>query len=149
MKYAGVGRHVTTLTKGQVTLLLKFVVFEQFTYPVSITLPKLSILWLYLRIFTVRSFRYTTFAVLGVVIVTYITGLIMTLTLCTPFAFTWDKSIPDGHCADNTAAYRYISVPNIATDLAMLMLPLPAIWNLHASKMQKTGLTIIFLAGSV
>lgn len=149
VRHAGVGRHMITLSMKQVILLLKFVIFEEFTYPVAIALPKLSILFLYLRIFTARSFRYTTFAILGVVVITYLTSLTLNFTLCIPFAYNWNKSIPGGHCADSIAAYRYISVPNIATDLAMLILPFPAIWNLHASKMQKTGLTIIFLAGSV
>ena len=45
--------------------------------------------------------------------------------------------------------YKYWSVPNIVTDVVMLILPMPVIWRLKISRAQKAGLTVTFLLGSV
>jgi hypothetical protein len=45
--------------------------------------------------------------------------------------------------------YTWFSIPNLVTDVAMLALPLPAIWTLKMSRGQKVGLTLTFLTGSM
>jgi hypothetical protein len=60
-------------------------------------------------------------------------------------AFWWDRTIPGGHCVDNTAFLLGNSIPNIATDIAILLLPLPFIWRLQQSKSRKIALSGIFL----
>ena len=69
-------------------------------------------------------------------------------TIFQPFSFKWDKSI-DGHCSDLLAAYRYISIPNILTDLAILILPLSTLWHLNMSRTRKAGVFLTFLAGGL
>ena len=71
------------------------------------------------------------------------------LTICTPLDYLWDKSIARGHCINVAAFYRYAPMPNIFTDLAMLLLPLPLIWRLQTSRSTKIGLTFTFLTGSM
>jgi len=45
------------------------------------------------------------------------------------------------------AAYFSVSIPNILTDIIILVLPMHASWNLQTQTAQKTGLTITFLSG--
>lgn len=42
-----------------------------------------------------------------------------------------------------------MSVPNIVTDLIMLLLPMPVIWRLKLPTKQKIALTGVFLLGSL
>ena len=55
--------------------------------------------------------------------------MIAPFTICQRFAFKWDKAIPGGHCADLIAAYKYISIPNIVTDCAIVVLPFSTLWG--------------------
>jgi hypothetical protein len=114
----------------------------------GITIPKISILVLYLRIFADRRVRIATWVVFLIVIGHFVfTGIIATFTICQPFAFKWDKSIPGGHCTNLMAAYKYISIPNIVTDLGILAYS--TLRQLHTDKIQRYGIFITFLAGGL
>ncbi|KAJ6014791.1 hypothetical protein N7540_009382 [Penicillium herquei] len=45
--------------------------------------------------------------------------------MCRPFAASWDPTIPGAKCLSLRACYTYGSVPNIVTDVVMLLLPMP------------------------
>ena len=114
-----------------------------------VAIPKLAILALYLRLFTLKPYRIAVYALAVIVLTTGIVCPVMSLNLCRPFEFNWDRTIPGGSCWDENAFYRWGSLPNILTDVVMLILPMPIVWNLHISKRLKLGLTITFLTGSV
>jgi hypothetical protein len=149
VNYAGDGRHVVAVDPKTIVIWLKMQVPELFFYFPSVSLPKLSILALYLRIFTTKPYRYGAFFIAGILIAQWIIAWILTGIMCTPFAYLWDKEIPGGHCLDQTRIFTWFSFPNIVTDIMMLLLPLPVVWQLHTSKNQKIGLTITFLTFSV
>jgi len=79
----------------------------------------------------------------------FITGFIVWLTICQPFPFKWDKTIKEGHCGDSMAAYRWVGVPNILTDLAIMFLPFSILYRLQISRLRKLGLLITFMTGSL
>lgn len=126
--------------------------------------PKLSILYLYLRIFSKKIYRVAAYLIAMVLVSNCVIGLILGFIQCVPFRFTWDKSVEGGWCIDQIMAYAWISFPSeftsilmlyiskivaefiadIITDVAMLILPLPIIWNLQTTRNQKIGLTITF-----
>ncbi|TVY84800.1 hypothetical protein LSUE1_G000829 [Lachnellula suecica] len=143
------GRHVVTATSEELTVWLKLVVIVVFLYAPAVALPKLSILCLYLRIFKIQSYRYAVYAIAGVLISTCVASWITNFCMCTPFPYLWDKTIVGGHCIDQTKEFIWISFPNIVSDVAMMILPLPILWKLHTSKSQKVGLIITFLTFSI
>ena len=147
--HGGVGRHVVAVQPKTVETFLHLEVAEEYIYNFSIFFPKMSILFLYLRIFSTRNYRYSIYATQAVVILTLIVGQLIASVACHPFEFFWDKTIPGGHCFDIAAAYRYISVPNLVTDLCVLILPIYGIWHLNLKTASKFGLSITFLMGCV
>jgi hypothetical protein len=112
-------------------------------------IPKLAILALYLRIFTIPLYRNLVYFLAFIVTATGIVCSVMTLNLCRPFPFNWDRKIPGGSCYNESLFYRWGSLPNIITDLAILILPMPMVWKLHTSRNMKIGLTLTFLTGSM
>ena len=119
-------------------------------YVAAVTFPKVSILVLYLRVFMDRKVRIATWAVMGVVVGHCVfTGIITTFAICQPFAYNWDKTIRGGHCGDLMAVYKYVSIPNILTDLAILVLPHSTLRQLRSGKIQKVGIIVTFLAGGL
>lgn len=66
---------------------------------------------------------------------------------CIPFAANWNPSIPGAKCVDWTKLYRWGILPNVFTDLGILVLPLPIVWNLQTTFRMKLGLTVTFAVG--
>ncbi len=110
--------------------------------------PKLSILVLYLRIFTDRIVRICTWIVIGVCVAHAIANIIASLTICRPFEFKWNKAT-EGQCANVMASYRYVSLPHILTDIAVLVFPLSSLYGLLMNKRRKLGIFLTFLMGSL
>jgi hypothetical protein len=112
--------------------------------------PKLAILAMYMRIFTMqRAYRHTVYIIGSLLILWGVAGTLTSLAYCKPFAYHWDKTIVGGKCGDKMAAYRWISVPNIVADVVMLVLPLPAIYKLQIDLAGKIGLGLTFVVGSL
>lgn len=129
---------------------LKLQTAIEFLYMAGVTFPKVAILALYLRIFVERKVCIITWLVIGVVLSHWVaSGVITVSVICQPFAFKWDKTIPNGHCGDLFATYTYVSIPNILTDLAIAILPISTLYHLQMSRMRKIGVSLTFLAGSL
>lgn len=152
VKYGGVGRHIAFWAEtepSKILLWAKILTVVEFFYTAAFTFPRLSILAMYMRIFTAKIYRITVYILGLVMIALYISTIFISFFKCRPFAYSWDKSIHGGHCININKAYQWITFPNILTDAVILILPLPVIWRLHVSKNQKLGLTVTFLAGSM
>lgn len=147
LRYGGAGRHEVALEPAVMIRCVKLDVAEEFIYNFSIALPKLAILCLYGRVFTTKPYRYAIYATGSIVVLTLIVGQICAIAICQPFSYMWDKSISNGHCGNISAVYRYISFPNLLTDVCILVLPLHGVWRLHAKVVHKIGLTVTFLTG--
>jgi len=119
-------------------------------YAVAATIPKFVILAVYLRIFVDKQSRIVCYIVGAVLMSAVIVNVALSIWQCSPVAYAWDKTIPGGHCSNNVQAHiRWGSLPNIITDVVMLILPLPVVWKLNTSRRSKIGLTITFLTGSM
>ena len=113
------------------------------------TLPKMSLLCLYLRIFTVRAFRIATYVLLGILVAFWISFALANIFQCTPVNYWWNRLIPGGKCINIDLFFRAYSPPNIITDVLILLLPIRFVWKLEATKAKKIGLTLIFLTSIV
>ena len=89
--------------------------------------------------------------IIGLVVAAWFIMFILTqFFTCIPLAFFWNKTIPHGHCVNsNMLAYYGTSPPDIATNLAILILPIPYLWNLQMAKSRKWAITGIFILGSL
>ena len=72
---------------------------------------------------------------------------------CIPVSGFWDRFLatPDApKCGvEVTKFFEANSIPNIITDVAILILPIPYIWKLHLPTKQKLGLITIFILGAL
>jgi len=64
--------------------------------------------------------------------------------MCRPLAYHWDKSIPGGKCGNIMVGYKYFTIPNLLTDIIMLILPLPAIYKLQGTFVLTTELGAMY-----
>ena len=148
----GVGRHLAAVIQSDPSKEINWgqAVFAfDILYCLAANLPKLSTLTLYLRIFTKGKSRFACHVLIFMVIAAMIAYTGIAVFACSPVAFQWDRSIQGGHCIDIEAAYKSSSAPQIATDVAIMILPIPTVAKLQASTSRKIGILAIFLVGSL
>lgn len=148
----GAGRHVEYLAlthPEKIMTFLKIRKITEVTYLISVTFPKLAVLYLYQQVFSTPRYRKTILATTGLVVIYFIVCFVLIFAACRPFAFNWDYSIPGGKCYDIMSMYRYVSIANIVFDLIILALPMPGIYKLHVKRPVKIGLFVTFAIGSV
>lgn len=119
-------------------------------FPVSVLAIKLSVLFFYHRIFPTQRFRNISIVIGVVSIAWFIAYVFIVFFICVPLEYWWDKTIPNGHCINLKATSYYgTSPPDILTNIAILILPLPYLWKLQMRRAKKVAITFIFLLGSL
>lgn len=149
---AGTGRHmayVLSTDPAKIPEHFKGIMIQEILHPAAVAFPKLAVVLLYLHILTNKYERVVAKALLFVIFASWTSFTVAAMFQCRPFAFNWDKTIPGGQCFNVQFFANSSSVPNIVTDLAVLVLPLRTVWGLKISVGRKVGLLLIFLTGSV
>ncbi|CAG8904028.1 unnamed protein product [Penicillium egyptiacum] len=118
-------------------------------YPFTITPAKMAVLLFYLRIFTTRKFQILVYIVGSLVLALGVSVLLENFLQCQPLAYMWDRSIPGGKCIHPVDAYRIFAPVNVLTGVLILVMPIPAVWKLHAPRAQKLAVTGVFLLGGL
>ena len=148
---AGTGRHAAYVLQtdpDKLTLHLQGIVIDEFLHPTAVAFPKLCVLILYLRIFTQKFERGIAWGLIGFIFAAWLSFIVATSFQCVPLSYTWDKTIPGGHCFNSIAFAYSSSVPNVVTDV-VAFLPIRTVIGLEISTGRKIGLMLIFLTGSV
>ena len=103
---------------------------------------------LFHRIFITPGFRLA-IKIIGVIMVLWWIGTILADTLlCIPIEYNWNPTI-SAHCGNKQLVAIIPPIPWIVTDLAILLMPLPMVWNLHLPRLQRIGLATLFMLGSL
>ena len=118
-------------------------------YVWAITWTKLSILLLYLRIFTDKWARIVCWILVGILTINPIANTLPIIFLCSPREAIWDSNIPGAHCIDWKALFAFAGLINIITDVIMLIIPYPVIKRLQIGRHIKLGVAGTFLLGSL
>ena len=135
-------QHISTIYKAIYSMSV--------AYPVACALPKISICTMYLTFFGVlKSSRWTIYVIGIFILANCIAWLIPSVVVCIPISAVWNINTRRATCIDRNALGTWISLPQILTDIALLIQPLPHIWNLHMDRAKKVGLTLTFLIASV
>ncbi|CAF9942279.1 hypothetical protein IMSHALPRED_003450 [Imshaugia aleurites] len=109
---------------------------------------KISILLFYRRLFPVRRLLVASSIIGAIVLAWYIAVEITAISQCLPIRYYWQR-VGHGHCIQTTNFYITLAALNLATDVAVLILPIPVIWQLQIRKSKKLSLSVIFLLGSM
>jgi hypothetical protein len=115
-------------------------------YKAAVLFAKLSMLFLYLRIFSSRNFRIAAYAVMFICIGTAIGTIIPTIFACHPIEKAWIPTMA-GKCIWTPGIWYASSSINIATDVMIIALPIAQMRSLNLPKAQKIGLAVLFSLG--
>jgi len=118
-------------------------------YGLSFMCTKLSILFFYLRLSPYQSFRISVWIVAAVIVIYSLLGSFAFLYNCRPIAKHWDKTIRGGSCIGVTKILMTHNILNLATDVAMLVLPVVLVNKLQLPTKQKVAVAGIFMTGTL
>ncbi|KAJ6086212.1 hypothetical protein N7486_010493 [Penicillium sp. IBT 16267x] len=77
----------------------------------------------------------------------FVGALASGLGVCEPLPKFWVHSIP-GHCLNTITYFRAIAGTNLATDVLLLVLPMPIVWGLHRPASERLALIAVFALGA-
>lgn len=145
--------HVVAVSPTILPYFLKMVFIAiPIMYALSSTFPKLAILVLYLKIFRAKWSRVGCYITAAVLILACICNIATIIWQCTPVDYLWNQYLvpsAKGHCFNARAHFLYGAIPNILTDVAMLLLPIETIWKLQTTQKMKISIYLTFLTGSM
>ncbi|KAK1145155.1 hypothetical protein N8T08_004588 [Aspergillus melleus] len=150
--HAGLGRHAASVVAedpNKMVIFFKLLYTLYWFYVPSNAMSRISVVALYLRIFTGRLYRAICWIVIVLLLGCMVATIIAAQLECFPLAYTWDKSIPGGRCFNQMLWYELTNISNVVGDLIILVLPIPTVWNLKASTGKKAGIAVVFLTGSI
>ena len=152
VQFAGLGRHQADLIMEdpkKPVLWAKCLYAMELLYLLSTALPRLSVLCLYCRIFPFKLGRRASHSLAAVIVCYVIVSLISSHIQCEPFAYQWDKSILGGSCSKQLSFNRWVFLPCIPIDVAILVFPIPIIWKLQLAIHRKLSIIILFTIGNL
>jgi hypothetical protein len=115
-------------------------------YPLIVTAIKSSILLLYLRLSPSICFRKSVFMLMALCIAGGGVASVVTVFQCEPISKVWKFGSP-GECLDQCVILLAIAIFNLATNIMIILLPMPTIWRLHMPLRKKIALLCIFSIG--
>ncbi|KAI0183633.1 hypothetical protein EV127DRAFT_516821 [Xylaria flabelliformis] len=114
----------------------------------SLGLTKLSVLFLYKRIFVSRTFIIVAWAVISLVIAWTISLFFVNLLDCVPIELNWhDYAGASGKCIDIAKIFWVVNITDILTDALILAIPGPQIMKLQMTTTRKLQIIAIFGLG--
>jgi hypothetical protein len=150
--YGGVGLHlarVEMINPNLVTGWAKGIFAIELIYLTAVALPKISVLFFYLRIFTTKPSRRFAQGTIILIAANWVAFVVAAFFQCRPLAYWWDRTIPGGKCFDVQLYFRVMCVPNLVTDLIVMFLPIASIMKLKLPTIKRVALLIVFLTASL
>ncbi|KAK8038668.1 hypothetical protein PG993_007079 [Apiospora rasikravindrae] len=154
----GTGRHVWSGPPDALKAWALGLFISEICYAVAIATAKWSILSFYWRIFGVRESIRLPIRILAVIVAAWAMAMFLVIMFqCMPLRAVWQQYDPFNpiNPGEFTCGVRLKdffkgnSIPNILTDVCMVMLPLPYIWKLQLPRRQKIALAGIFALARV
>ncbi|KAE8153804.1 hypothetical protein BDV25DRAFT_136554 [Aspergillus avenaceus] len=146
--FNGLGCHITMIPPKNLEIYLKIGYSNSFVYTACVTFIKLSILALYKRLFSVPRMILAANVVAAFVLLWAVSVCVVGVVLCLPVNKFWDRAV-EGTCLDPAKYYYGQQIPNIVTDVVLLIMPMKPVWSLPISRTQRILLSGVFVVGGL
>ncbi|KAF2151786.1 hypothetical protein K461DRAFT_294670 [Myriangium duriaei CBS 260.36] len=143
---SGMGLHMDELTNSDKTSLMKSFWVCIWIYNVSLFWTKLALILQYLRLFTQPWFRKAAFALLVFVCLSSCWTIVGSILSCVPINGFWDPNIK-AYCLPRAITWYLNAGLNVATDMLIILLPMPVLKGLKMPFRQRLALMGVFALG--
>ena len=93
--------------------------------------------------------RFAIYIVFGIVIIYSTWGLFRSIIPCRPISDFWELTAVGESCVNAIKYYTAHSALGVATDVLILLLPIPGLKKLMLPRSQKLGLILVFMLGGL
>lgn len=137
------------LSQEEITNMLFYFFVEEYLYTFLVVFTKISILCLYIRIFTVSRFRLICYTLIGIVLAFGISCWVSTAFNCVPITYMWQgwDGQHSGVCMDTSKQAFALAGVNMSLDILIFILPIPQLLALQMSRKRKIGVILMFTVG--
>ena len=117
-------------------------------YNASLLCAKATILMQYYRVFATRPTRIASVVMIAVLAAYGTWAVVSAFLNCVPVEKFWKPSV-SGHCLSKKGLWFSNAAMHITTDIAVFLIPLPALSALQLPKRQKIAMVAIFALGGL
>ncbi|KIN00010.1 hypothetical protein OIDMADRAFT_181260 [Oidiodendron maius Zn] len=143
----GFGKHVWDVPPENIPSMQELYYVSQILYAVVLNLVKISILLLFLRVFTNNRFRLVTKICLLWMVCQTVAFFFAVTFQCMPVSSIWNPT-PNRKCINTTAVIYAGAVCSIFEDVFIIILPIRELLALNMSPRQRLGVIFMFAIGS-
>ncbi|CAG8373214.1 unnamed protein product [Penicillium salamii] len=116
-------------------------------YNLALILAKISALLLFTRLFRSRLLVRASYAMIAFLVLAGLWMVFSGFFFCVPVHYFWTRKDGDDHCLPQGPIWLLNAGIHIATDVIILILPMPAIWKTQIPKRLKAGIITVFGLG--
>ncbi|KAL4757703.1 CFEM domain-containing protein [Aspergillus foveolatus] len=151
LKDHGLGKNIWTVPFSDISETLKLFFIEEVLYTICTALIKLSMLFLYLRLFPNALLRKAVFVSLAITSLWAIGSFLAQVLSCKPISYYWNQwdGEHEGRCTSHNALLLAHSIINIFLDILVIALPMPVLVKLQMSIEKRVGMCLMFAVGLV
>jgi hypothetical protein len=144
----GLGRHEATIPLDNLAQAGKIVFASGFLFNTGLVLPKFSVLFFYHRIFgkSHQWFYNLIWVAASLNLAWLITTYFCAAFQCDPPRAAW-TTVPGAKCIPIGRIYVGTSVVSTIIDLVIILMPVPMLMGLQATKTRRALVLIVFLCG--
>ncbi|KAJ6110336.1 Integral membrane protein [Penicillium sp. IBT 16267x] len=143
---SGMGMHLKDIPPAILERQMKAFWLTIPFYNAGVLCAKASILIQYFRVFPTQRMRIVCWVMITILAIYGTWAVISAFLNCIPVAKFWDDSIP-GFCLSKPGLWFSNASMHIATDLVILIIPIPALIIIEVPRKQKVALMILFALG--
>lgn len=146
--FHGLGKHFYNISPQNMIMICKLLYTCQVAYVIHQTLPKISMLLLYLRIFPSPRFACITKLAIAWMICHTLVFLFIVIFQCTPISLLWSQTTAAGKCLDRMTIVYIGAGLSIAEDLVIMFLPIHELKTLNLPRRKRIAICFVFALGS-
>lgn len=150
---AGLGKPLKTIPLPHIEEYLKLLYIGEIFFDIAITLPKISAMFFYVRIFGYRksnnrAFKIAWCVIFVLIVCWWLAFMTLDIAQCEPVRHYWDPEVP-GHCTveGTLASTLPATISSTLIDFMVLILPVPMVWKLNMSRRKRIAVSILIALG--
>lgn len=148
-QYRG-GSHQWDVPMNYVISFLRLQYFSQLVYYGAAFFTKTAILCLVARIFNPhRRAVFFTRVIIVLMALYYAPAFFIKVFRCSPIHKVWDSMAPGNCIASEPTIFAADTATSLVSDFAILILPMPLVWQLKTSLKRKLRIMIVFAGGTL
>lgn len=101
---------------------------------------KIALLLFYRRLSTLRWFSIVVWITFTTIVLYSLAGIFALVFACTPMQKNWDITVKEGQCIDKGTIYVATASVDAATNLVLLIMPIPIVMKMKFPRFEKIAL---------